>query len=604
LLQFNPKNNPLALLAQTCCSIGKESTETSTAALKTLNDNDTTDHGESSPSQLGVSDILSHKDDVIDGRKSVNGCVNIRKSNSPRTHGHAKTVDIKYNTKKKRNDGYRGSSNQTDSSINNSETNSIKHRYKSRAIKRVPLTKTLPGTSETKMVLSDVGKLKSISPPGCTCKSSLRDDSGSDSGSNHGRSSSHSNAHSDCSSVSTSQVPTARSTVAMTTKDAELYCLGMLRDSGLLYKPDITASSSMAPALAQSVLKQQQHHLQRLHQESLAAAAFHRVATSELIGSSSSAKNPSFPGLFYNHPSFRASSIDPALAYTNSLKVAAASGLASYSQQIAACSSGGGSSPYVGYTRVETPSGGSTIVAVCRHPFCFASPSLNAPHPVSNVLNSSVFPIEAYSQHPTDRALPSISLTRANTPAPYSSLFPLFSPLYMSGSLPVTDVHKNSQPENSVEHREGSYQCSWVFEGKFCGKRFQSSENLLQHLSTMHTSCVSTDTAASSVLSAFQTIHNNPFSHGYHHPQLYSTRIAGSTNNGDMNSPDVQRRSISPASLLATKSRYHPYKSPFVPPYMSSTLTSGTLPSSFMRAYYSSPYGLFNHRLGAAAVGR
>ncbi|XP_037071785.1 zinc finger protein Noc-like [Pollicipes pollicipes] len=98
--------------------------------------------------------------------------------------------------------------------------------------------------------------------------------------------------------------------------------------------------------------------------------------------------------------------------------------------------------------------------------------------------------------------------------------------------------------------------CSWMADGRYCGKRFASTEELMQHLRT-HTNLSASDSALSLLHPAYQAsllgAHRSPFA--------------------------VPPSSLSPLSAA----RYHPYAKP------PSSLALGAPHPSALAAYYS-PY--------------
>ncbi|XP_047484092.1 zinc finger protein Noc-like [Penaeus chinensis] len=213
------------------------------------------------------------------------------------------------------------------------------------------------------------------------------------------------------------------------------------------------------------------------------------------------------------------------------------------------------SSPYIGYARVKTASGSETVVPVCRDPYC-AGCQINA-H-AAQVVNGTCPPgctqcaqIAAHTKNLT--SLPGLLPT-----LPASSLSGLYPPPGLVGG--------SHQP----------YVCNWIAGDTYCGKRFSTSEDLLQHLRT-HTNLSTSESSLSL--------------HALHHPLL-----AGHLPRGYPTPP------LSPLSAP----RYHPYAKPplaHLPPTAplpASALTASlsALPPHPLSAYYN-PYSLYARGLGA-----
>jgi len=249
-----------------------------------------------------------------------------------------------------------------------------------------------------------------------------------------------------------------------------------------------------------------------------------------------------------------------------------------------------GLSPFA-YTRMKTASGASTLVPVCKDPYCAnclamaQSTHLGAHHATCPT---------GCTQCPSDKPYPH-SVSSALSASALSSTLPA-SALHSASSLSAT-AHLSSLYGHAFGVVPGQhsspYVCNWVSGSDYCGKRFTTSEELFHHLRT-HTSAA--DAHLPPGVAGFPTLSGlTPAALAAAHASSYPGSL----------SPTSLRhaypRSLSPGSLLAA-SRYHPYKSPFsaLPPPPSSTLPglSGSLPP------YYSPYAaaLYSQRLGAAAA--
>lgn len=289
-------------------------------------------------------------------------------------------------------------------------------------------------------------------------------------------------------------------------------------------------------------------------------------------------------------------SLDPAVqSYHNALaahsglgSLAAAAAMAQSSAAAAAAAAlkagatgASALSPYVAYARVRTPSGATTLVPVCRDPFCS-----NCQLTLQNSHLSSACTAPGCSQCAHEKSLTNLtnaSLAGLNLLPHMSSASSLTSS--MAG---LSSLHSHLYP--MAAHQGLTYQCNWVSNTEYCGNRFGSSEDLLQHLRT-HTTALASSAEASSLAATYSAL-------GLH-PGL-AAAAAASHYPGSPLSPNSLRRayptSLSPVSSLLSAGRYHPYKSPLggVPPPGQQGLPA-------VGPYYS-PYALYGQRIGAAAV--
>ena len=226
-------------------------------------------------------------------------------------------------------------------------------------------------------------------------------------------------------------------------------------------------------------------------------------------------------------------------------------------------------SPYMAYARVKTASGATTLVPVCKDPYC------------------SHCQLTAHSGGACGAGCLQCGHDRSLGLVPPGSALPLSSPLYphgYGGLSSAAAVAAAAAAAAAVSHHgTAPYVCNWVSGSDYCGKRFASSEELWQHLRT-HTSA-----ADSVVLSAGMQYP------GFGLPPHSPYASLASPASLRLNYP----RTLSPNSLLAA-SRYHPYKPSLASlPSMPSPLMPGVPPS--LSAYYS-PYSLYSQRLGATVT--
>lgn len=225
-------------------------------------------------------------------------------------------------------------------------------------------------------------------------------------------------------------------------------------------------------------------------------------------------------------------------------------------------------SPYVGYARVKTAGGGTSLVPVCRDPFC-TNCQMSMQSAQLGVCPSGC------TQCSHDRLAPAgLGLNPALVPPGLGS-GSLGSPLYPGAHSMLTRPNV----------------CSWMVGDTYCGKRFSTSEELLQHLRT-HTNLSVTDSSALPLLSPSLSVPSAPsgLSAAAAACHLhYSTAPSLTT-------PAGLRRtyptSLSPVGSLSA--RYHPYKPP-LPAFPGTPFAP--LPHPSLGMYYS-PYGLYGQRLG------
>lgn len=225
-------------------------------------------------------------------------------------------------------------------------------------------------------------------------------------------------------------------------------------------------------------------------------------------------------------------------------------------------------SPYVGYARVKTAGGGTSLVPVCRDPFC-TNCQMSMQSAQLGVCPSGC------TQCSHDRLGQSLGLNPGLVP-PGMGSGGLGSPLYPGAAA----AHSMLTRPNV---------CSWMVGDTYCGKRFSTSEELLQHLRT-HTNLSVTDSSALPLLSPSLSVPSVSLSAAAAACHLhYSTAPSLTT-------PAGLRRtyptSLSPVGSLSA--RYHPYKPP-IPTFPGTPFAP--LPHPSLGMYYS-PYGLYGQRLG------
>lgn len=198
--------------------------------------------------------------------------------------------------------------------------------------------------------------------------------------------------------------------------------------------------------------------------------------------------------------------------------------------------------PFLSYARVKTPSGGEALVPVCKDPYCTGCQF--------SLQNQQLLMSGAAGPCPsgcTQCDHQKYNLAMAMSFGQQSSL------AYPSLGRP--------------------YVCNWIAGDAYCGKRFVTSEELLQHLRTHTSTSDPTTTSAASLLN---------------HSALLSS--AALHRSGYPSAP------LSPLSAA----RYHPYAKPGLPSSLTASPYSAFNPAS-LGPYYS-PYAMYGQRLGSAAV--
>lgn len=202
--------------------------------------------------------------------------------------------------------------------------------------------------------------------------------------------------------------------------------------------------------------------------------------------------------------------------------------------------------PYVSYARVKTPSGGEAIVPVCKDPYCTGC---------------------QYSAH-NQQMMMGVPCPAGCTQCEHQK----FGLAMAMSSLP---------PGHPYTQLGRPYICNWIAGDTYCGKRYTTSEELLQHLRT-HTSGLSDPAAAAAALAQSQ--------------QQAMMHPLGSL----FNSSALHRAYAQPQLSPMSAARYHPYGKPGSIP----TTLAGSPYAAFNPALnpYYSPYAMYGQRIGAAAV--
>lgn len=198
--------------------------------------------------------------------------------------------------------------------------------------------------------------------------------------------------------------------------------------------------------------------------------------------------------------------------------------------------------PYLNYaSRIKMPTNGSDGMLGCRDPFC--SGCSMTPHPVGKCPAGCT-----QCDHQVSKSSYAQQMQAAH------------------GSVAAAYAH--AQLAALAAASQMPYVCNWIAgDAAYCGKRFGTSDELLQHLRT-HTSSM-----PESML--------NPVTAGL--PPTH---------------PLFQRTYPTPPLSPLSSSRYHPYSKPsLMPPSLPPSLAGLPIPHPSLAQYFS-PYSLYGPRLG------
>lgn len=185
--------------------------------------------------------------------------------------------------------------------------------------------------------------------------------------------------------------------------------------------------------------------------------------------------------------------------------------------------------PYLSYARIKTPTGGEALVPVCKDPYCTGC---------------------QYSAH-NQQMLMGVPCPPGCTQCEQQK----YGLAMAMSQLP---------PNHPFAQMSKPFACNWLLADGYCGRRYSTTDELIQHMKS-HSPNLSDPATAASVLAAQQSASLLPHSM-FFPPGLHRAAAAG------------YAPSTSPLSPLSA-SRYHPYAKP------------GALPSS--------AYGSFNPALSA-----
>lgn len=248
----------------------------------------------------------------------------------------------------------------------------------------------------------------------------------------------------------------------------------------------------------------------------------------------------------HSNPAFRPPFGQNSFSHHHAAMLAAAAGYPSPASQ------------YLSYQRIKTPSGGETVVPVCKDPYCTGC---------------------QYSQHNQQMML--------GVPCPAGCV----QCEQQKFSLAVAMSQNTPNPHYSQLDRP--FLCSWMVSDGYCGKRFGSSDELAQHL-RLHSSNPADPQAASVLVQAQQRVMAmmHPFQSLFQSPSA------------------MHRGYPAPLSPMSAAARYHPYAKPGsgpssagMPPNLAGSpyFNPASLNPAALSPYFSS-YAMYSQRLGAAAA--
>uniref|UniRef100_A0A6V7J8L3 C2H2-type domain-containing protein n=1 Tax=Bracon brevicornis TaxID=1563983 RepID=A0A6V7J8L3_9HYME len=252
------------------------------------------------------------------------------------------------------------------------------------------------------------------------------------------------------------------------------------------------------------------------------------------------------------------------------------------SQHHAALKNGLAGNPYLNYARMKSASGADSLVPACRDPYCTGcqlNSHLLGSSAAAAAANSSKIPISSASTPTSSCPAGCAQCDHKTSIAPNA-----FGPMSVHNSVAAAYAHAQFA---ALAASHMPYVCNWIASDTYCGKRFGTSDELLQHLRS-HTSASASDPAAAATALSLLTQPTLPSTH-----PLFSRTYP-----------------TPPISPLAT-ARYHPYgkPGPLLPPALSGLGLSLPHPHSAAAAAaavglspYFSPYPFYGGpRLGAAS---
>ncbi|XP_071439241.1 zinc finger protein Noc-like [Hetaerina americana] len=242
--------------------------------------------------------------------------------------------------------------------------------------------------------------------------------------------------------------------------------------------------------------------------------------------------------------------------------------------------------PYVSYARVKTATGGEALVPVCKDPYCTGCQF--------SVHNAQFLAAAAAAASPSstcpsgctqcDHQKYGLALSLMSAPPPPQAPPPHHAHLSAAAAASYSPLGSAAAAAAAAAAAGRPYVCNWIAGDAYCGKRFASSEELLQHLRT-HTSLASGGEGSGGLLSPVAS-----------HASLLSGPSAA-LHRASASAAAAAAAAAYPSAPLSPLSaaRYHPYAKPGLgaSPYSAFNPTP-------LGPYYCSPYSLYGQRMGAA----
>lgn len=271
-------------------------------------------------------------------------------------------------------------------------------------------------------------------------------------------------------------------------------------------------------------------------------------------------------------------------------------------------------SPFLPYPRIKSGAGTDPLLSVCKDPFCTGC-QFNA------VVNSQQQLYLAAVASAASVHCPS-GCTQCDHQKQLGLAMAMASPL---STASTTSAAAAAAAAAAYPQLNRPYICNWIVGDTYCGKRFNGSDELLQHLRT-HTSVPSsstTSTTPSSATSSTITTASNSSTAVY--ADNHSPSITTSSHMSTTTAPHPLLSTSTPAAAAAAAAsyrnffnsplsplRFHPYAGkptglpppPHLPPPALSSPFSAFSPTASplaaAAAAYYGPFSLYNSRLGAA----
>ncbi|XP_071829743.1 zinc finger protein 503-like [Apostichopus japonicus] len=233
-----------------------------------------------------------------------------------------------------------------------------------------------------------------------------------------------------------------------------------------------------------------------------------------------------------------------------------------------------------GYARVKTADGATTLMPICRDPYCNNCQA--SQHAVASAASGCTQC--RHDSYPLPGAVP-LAFPLPGAPFPACPIPTSLASSPSAGLTPYLYPPFSSLP--APAQTEHGHVCNWVSGNTNCGKRFASSEELLQHLRT-HTQQNHENSSSYSASELAASLNAQLSAYYMYYPT--AATLQGGTLAG-FPKPTLPS-ALSPNSAL----RYYPYKAPLSAPALTA------LPG--LPAAYYSPYALHDmkSRLASAAL--